>query len=402
MNDFQNPLNMNETDHILESLRPRMQAARIAHVRRLAVGVVAVPVFGFGVAAMAASGAPADLETETATAGDEIAVVELDEATLPEIGDGETEEVADDTIDEADVTVVPEAESGDDEPVETTTTTTVAADPNAPTDVELGALGWVQVLNNHEGLSLGPTTLTDGWELVASDGRDGSLTLMISDGTTTKVVSIVAGPRNEILASVDEFVPPTTTTTVAPTPVAQPEKTAEKVTNKPEDDATSPAPVSDQFTVTVAGKGSFTVSRDGDKLYLGTVDAVAGYTAEVQRDSGWKVYVSFSDGETLSFGKAFINDSGAVEQHFWDENIGPQPTYQWVDIPEVGSAKFEFLDGQIRVFKMKPGDGFSAIDANGGGSSGTGRVVFSGDGVTWLADAWIDGNGELATGYSQG
>ena len=44
------------TDEILEGLRPRMKAARVAHVRRMMACLAMVPILGVGAVAMAADG----------------------------------------------------------------------------------------------------------------------------------------------------------------------------------------------------------------------------------------------------------------------------------------------------------------------------------------------------------
>ena len=46
------------------------------------------------------------------------------------------------------------------------------------------------------------------------------------------------------------------------------------------------------------------------------------------KGEGWKVYVGFSNGEHIWYGKALINDSNDVEIHRWDEAIAPEPVYQ--------------------------------------------------------------------------
>ena len=384
MNEIENPMSVNptdpvETDQILESLRPRMHSARIAHFRRLAAGVAVIPLLGFGAAAMAAGGDTAGTETEAAT------VVEDDEVDLPEIGEGETTEV-DDAAEGEGVEV--------DEPVETTstTTTTIAApDPDAPKELDLGALGWVEVKAGDDAFDVVGTDLAEGWEVINTEVVDGALALLLSNGEVMKVVVIEPGPRDEILVSVDEFVPPTTTTTTIKPVVAEEPK-----------DEPAPAPITDRFTVEVPGKGSFIVERDGETLYVGNVTANEGYTYDIHKSQGWKVYVGFSDGETVFFGKALINDNGEVEQHFWEENIGPTPTYQWVEVAGIGAAKFEILEGQIRVYKTETAEGYESWDYNQGAYATTAKVDFEGEGQIWFIEASLNENGELIANTYQG
>ncbi len=371
---------MNQTDQILEGLRPRMHAARIAHFRRLAAGVAVVPLLGFGAAAMAAGGDTTDIETAVAP------VEEVEEIDVPE-------------IDEPDVVVVPDEPKGDEgetaeeaEPVETTTTTTAAPDPDAPKDIDLGALGWVEVTHTDDAFDVLAYDLAEGWAVVGAETVEGTLQILLTNGDSTKVVVIKPGPRDEILVIVEEFVPPTTTT-AKPEPVEQPK-------DEPKDEP--PAPIVDRFTVEVPGKGSFVVEREGETLYVGNVTAAEGYTAEVHKEVGWKVYVGFSNGETVFFGKALINDYGEVEQHFWEEEIGPEPVYQWVEISGVGAAKFEVLENQIRVYKTETAEGFGAWDYNQGAYAGTAKVDFEGEGQIWFIEAWIDENGDLAWSTYQG
>ncbi|MEM9463825.1 MAG: hypothetical protein AAGA90_00535 [Actinomycetota bacterium] len=378
MNEIENPMTPNDptqTDQILESLRPRMRDARIAHVRRLAAVVAVVPLLGFGAAAMAAGGPSTSTEIETAVGPAD------DDVDLPEIGAGDAAEVA---VGGDEVPV-------SDEPTDTTTTsttTTVAPDPDAPTDIDLGVLGWVEVKPGDAAFDVVGYDLAEGWEVINSEVVDGSLALLLSNGDTMKVVVIEPGPRDEILVSVDEFVPPTTTTTtIKPEPVDEPT------------DA-SPDPVVDSFTVDVPGKGSFTVTRNGDTLSLGTVSVNDGYSYDVVKDHGWKVHVAFTDGETIFNGKAWLNE-GVVEIDRWEENVGPQPVYEYVYVDGVGMAKFEAYDGQIRVYRTEQEAGFTATDHFAGGYAATGKVTFEGNDQVWTVDAWLDENGALVWSITQ-
>lgn len=385
MNEIENPMNSTsytETDQILEGLRPRMHEARVAHVRRLAACAVVVPVLGFGAAAMASDGGTPIADTETA-----VSPIEDDEPDPPEVSDEQP----------ADVTVVPEDEIVEaDEPAETTTTTTtVALDPDAPKDIDLGALGWVEVKAAADAYDVTGSDLAEGWEIINTEIVDGSLALLLSNGEVMKVVVITPGPRDEILVSVDEFVAPTTTTTtIKPVVVDEPEDDHQK-------DDPNPTPIVDTFTVEVSGKGSFTVSRNGDNLTLGTVSVNEGYTYSIVQDGGWKVHIAFTDGETIFNGKAWLNE-GVVEQDFWDENVGPQPIYESVYVDGVGMAKFEAYNGQIRVYRTETNEGFTATDQNSGNAAATGKVTFEGNAQTWTVDAWLNESGELTWSTTQG
>ncbi len=392
-----NPANttMNQTDQILEALRPRMHAARVAHFRRLAAGVVAIPLLGFGAAATAADGGGSSTEIEAA-----IATEDGDERDLPEIGDAEKAESdettpdkdADDESDEKaerDENDESDGNDGkDDSDVETTPAdvTTTLPDPDAPKDLDLGALGWIQVEPSADAFEVLSYDLTEDWEVLNAEVVDGTLNILLGDGEVLKVVVITPGVRDEILVAVEDFVIPTTT--VKPEP-------------KEEHDD-EPAPVGDRFIVEVAGKGSFVVERDGETLYVGNVTANPGHDHEVHKAQGWKVWVGFTDGETVFFGKALINDAGEVEQHFWQEDIGPEPVYTWVEIPEVGAVKFEVVENLIRVVKTETAEGFETWDYNQGAATGTAKVDFEGEGTIWFVEAWINESGELAYSKYQG
>ncbi|MEM8706411.1 MAG: hypothetical protein AAGE98_08135 [Actinomycetota bacterium] len=376
---------MNQTDQILEGLRPRMQAARVSHLRRMFAGVAIVPFLGVGAMAMTSAGDDgAEIETATAPVGDD-----APEVTLPEIGaagDGETNEPA--TVAETD-----EGSDDTDEVAETTTTTTAAPDPDAPVQLELGALGTLDVKPAGDVFEVLAYGFTDGWEVLSSETIDGVLVIIIGNGDVMKVITVEPGVRDEISVGVDDFSIPTTTTTVKPEPKPEPEP-------KPAPDP-APDPIVETFTVDVPGKGSFTVTRSGDTLTIGTVTPAAGYEYDIHAAQGWKVYVGFFNADHVSFGKALINDAGEVEQHFWDESFGPQPVYQWAPIDGVGKAKFEAVDGVIRVYTIENHGGYG-YDVNGGASGTTAAVIFETEaGPAYRIDAWIKENGDIGWSTSE-
>ena len=356
-----------------------MEAARVSHLRKVFACVAAVPLLGFGAVAMASTTADDTPGIETATAPIED---DTPDVTLPEIGEaggGESNDVADDADESDENEVVVET---------TTTTTTVAPDPDAPQSFELGALGSVDVKPSGDSFEVLAYGLTDGWEVLSTESGDGILVIVIGNGEVMKTITIEQGVRDEITVAIAEFVIPTTTTTVKPEPKPDPE---------PE-----PAPVVDRFVMEVPGKGSFVVERDGETLFVGNVTANEGYEYEVHSSQGWKVYVGFYADDHVYYGKAFINDAGVVETHVWDEPLGPQPVYQWVEIGGVGPAKFEIYDGQIRLIKTETVEGFESWDYNQGAAGPTIKVDFEGEGQIWFIDAWLNENGELAWNSYQG
>ncbi len=358
-----------ENDKILDELRPRMRAARIAHVRRLIAGVVIVPVLGFGAVAMAADGSDSP---GTETASGEGVNDPAPDVELPDIG----------AADGAEANTHRGGDSDDDAGaarVSTTTSTTLAVEAGT-SEVSLGALGWVEVEERDDGsLSMMTAGLADGWEVHSTEIADGKLVVVITNGEQIMMITIKPGVRDEISVVIDEvIIPPSTTTTEKPTHV-------------------EPTPaVTDRIVVEVPGKGSFVVERDGETLYLGNVQVNPGYTYDVIKAEGWKVYVAFTDGSWIWYGKAFINDDGVIVQHFWDEQKLPDPVYQWVEIPGVGAAKFKLYDGKIWVKELSPASGFGAWDYNQGSSAPTAKVDFEGEGVLWYIDVWINEQGEMA------
>lgn len=360
-----------ETDAILEQLRPRMRSARVGHVRRLIGGVALVPLLAVGAAAMTSSdGGGAEIETAHSAPEDTVPDVEL-----PDIGDADGDE----------------AESVAAEVTDATTTTKAPTTTAAPDEVvhavDLGELGTAEVEETIEGefkvLSYG---LSEGWEVISAEFDGDHLVVVIANGDLEKEITIKPGLRDELSVIVEEIIPPTTTTEKPPPP-----PTTEK-----------PAVIVDRFVVEVPGKGSFVVEREGGTLWAGNVTVNEGYTYDVIKAEGWKVYVGFSNGEHIWYGKALINDNNEVEIHHWDEPIAPEPVYQWVEIGGVGAAKFKLYDGQIWVKELAPGAGFGAWDYNQGAPGVTAKVDFEGEGVIWFIDIWIDENGDMAWNSYQG
>jgi len=370
-----------ETDRILEHLRPRMHAARVSHVRRMIALVATVPLLGVGAMAMAApSGGPAQIETAVSVPEAPETLDDPDVA-LPEIGaaggeSGAPAEVP--TEDDPPSTTEPQ----------TTQAPTTTPEADGPRAVEVGALGMVELeelgddAGDGSGYELLSHTLVDGWEVLDSDQIDGALVIIVGRGEVMKAITIRSGIRDELLVSIDEFVVPTTT--LAPEP------------------APAPAPIVDRFVVEVGARGSFVVEREGETLYVGNVTVADGHEYEIVKGQGWKVYVGFFADGHVWYGKALINDQGEVEQHFWDEDLGPQPSYQWVEIPGVGAAKFEMLEGLVKVYKTETGEGFESWDHNQGAHVEVAKVDFEGNGQVWFIEAWVTESGELASTTYQG
>jgi hypothetical protein len=353
-----------DTDVILEQLQPRMRSARIAHVRRLIGGVALVPLLAVGAAAMSSAGSDApEIETAHTTTEDTVPDVKL-----PDIGDAGGDEV----------------EGGNDKVEEVATTTTTAAPDDVVHAVDLGELGTAEVEETIEGefkvLSYG---LAEGWEVISAEFDGDYLIVVIAKGDLKKEITIKPGLRDEISVIIEEVIPPTTTTA------------------KPEPKPVPPVIV-DRFVVEVPGKGSFVVEREGSTLWAGNVTANEGYTYDVIKAEGWKVYVGFSDGSHVWYAKALINDNNEVEIHHWDEAIAPEPVYQWVEIGGVGAAQFKLADGQIYVKELAPSAGFGAWDYNQGAPGTTAKVDFEGEGQIWFIDVWINEAGDMAWTTYQG
>jgi len=369
---------MNTTDQILEELRPRMHAARVAHVRRTIGGLAIVPLLGIGAMAMA-SESDAPMEIETATHTDEAPTAP--QIGLPDIGEADGESGT-----TAETTTTTEAPATTTEAPTTTSTTTVA--PDAPQRIEVGALGSVEITSTEHGHELVAQQLVDGWEIISHEQHDGTLVIIVGNGDVLKQITVESDVRDELLVHVDDFVLPTTTTTTTTTakPAPQPE----------------PAPIVDRFIVEVPGHGSFVVEREGETLYVGNVTPGDGHEYEVIKAQGSKVYVGFFAENHVWYGKALITDHGEVELHFWDEEIGPQPWHQWVEIGGVGAAKFEVLEGQVRVYKTETAEGFGSWDHNQGAYAEVAKVDFEGEGQVWFIEAWVTESGELGYTTYQG
>lgn len=337
-----NPID--DVEITLELLRPRMRKARISHMRRVAAGLALVPLVGFGAAAMASEGGGVVLDTAspalsrpTTTLAEPAAVALAEEADPP-------------------------------------TTTSEPADKQVgvdkPRTVSLGDFG-VATVNERDGsFTLSSIEPKAGWELLSDEIVDGVLVVVIADGEIIKAIRITPGVRDRIDVRVtDVVIPPPTT---EPPPVTEPPATTAAV---------------NRWVIPVEGKGSFVVERDGDVLFLGNVTDADGYTHDVAKAEGWKVHVVFTDGVWLWHAKAYIDDNGDVQQAFWDEAKPPAPVYQWVEIPGVGAAKFQLLDGQVHVIRTEAAVGYSSYVYNEVGV--TVKVDFEGEGRLWLINAGI-------------
>ena len=357
-----------KNDMILEQLQPRMRSARISHVRRVIGGLALVPLLAVGAAAMASpSGDGPETETVHSTPEDTASEVEL-----PELGeaDGDEAEGSEDKVDQVGTTTAPPVTKGPpDEVIH---------------ELDLGELGSAEVEEISGGefkvLSYG---LTEGWEVISAEFDGDHLVVVVANGDLKKEITIKPGLRDELTVIVKEVTAPTTTT-VKPEP--------------------TPAPpvIVDRFVVDVPGKGSFVVEREGGTLWVGDVTVSEGYTYDVIKGEGWKVYVGFSNGEHIWYGKALINDSNDVEIHRWDEAIAPEPVYQWVEIADVGAAKFKLYDSQLYVKELAPSAGFEAWDYNQGSPGSTAKVDFEGEGQIWFIDVWVDEAGNMAWNSYQG
>lgn len=361
------------TDEILEGLRPRMQTARVAHVRRMVACLAIVPLVGFGAVAMAADGPdePAIQTADGAPTDDH----SRPDVELPEIGDAGDEH---DDVDAKDV----ESDDGDnkDDDKDDVETTTVDDTPEEQTKVlSLGPLGSAEVVETDGGYELLHADLVEGWEIVELDVNDDGIVIVIKRGDKLKVVRITDGVRDEIAVKIDDLVIPTTTTTTTTT------------TKKP------PEVVVDRFTVTVEGRGSFIVEREGETLWVGNVSPNEGYEHHVVQGEGWKVWVKFTNGERNWFGKALINDFGEVEQQFWEEEVAPEPVFQWVEVPGVGAVKFKLTsDGLVHVVEGAPSEGYGFWDYHQGEPAEVAKIDFEGEGSLWIVEAWANDDGGLS------
>ncbi len=348
-------MNINETDRVeeeaemvLEQLRPRMRTARVGHLRRMAAVVAVVPLIGFGAAAMAADGgtgvtidaAPVSIPDDPADVG-----VAGSEEAIASLGNPA------------------------DETASTTSSTTTTATTLQITDeksVTLGVYGTAIVVPEGDSFALASIEPAAGWELVSAEIVDGVLVVVIADGEHMKAIKIRPGVRDQIDIRIVDVVIPPTTTKAPPATVS---------------------PVVDRWVVEVPGKGSFVVERSGDVLFLGNVTDADGFVHDVVKAEGWKVHVAFTDGAWLWHGKAYIDDAGRVQQHFWDEAKIPDPVYQWVEIPGVGAAKFKLWNNQVYVKETAPSIGFSSFVHTEVGT--TVKVDFEGEGQLWFIDVGI-------------
>ena len=353
------------TDEVLEGLRPRMHTARVAHVRRMLAGLALVPLIGVGAVAVAAggNGTPASETADGAPRDGDVAP----DVARPDIGTATDLVGADEGGGERGATEVTEKS------------------PEAETKVlDLGPLGTALISQSDGAFEFLHADLVAGWEVVRVDVTDAGIVIVVRKADALKVVTISAGVRDEIDVRIDDFVFPTTTTTTT---------TSTTTTAKP-----SPPPVTvDRFTVTVDGKGSFVVERQGGTLWVGEVSPNPGYDHEILQGEGPKVSVRFTNGEWVWYGKALINDAGEVEQHFWDEAPPFEPIYQWVEVPGVGAVKFKlWSDGLVYVKEGNPADGYGFSDHHQGQPAEVARVDFEGVGGHWTVEAWRNDDGGLS------
>jgi len=338
---FDNP--SDEVEITLDLLRPRMRKARISHMRRVAAGLALIPLVGFGAVAMAAEGDGAVLDTASSTLSRPTTLAEP-------------------------ATTTPEIEAGT-----PPTVSEPADDPVGiikPRTVVLGGFGVATVTPHDDSYVLNSIEPKAGWELLSDEIVDGVLVVVIADGEVIKAIRITPGVRDTIDVRVTDLVIP-------PPATERPPAT---------DPPTTTAAVN-RWVVTVDGKGSFVVERDGNVLFLGNVTDVDGYTHDVVTAEGWNVQVAFTDGAWLWHGKAWIDDNGQVQQAFWDEARPPAPVYQWVEIPGVGAARFQLLNGQVHVIRTEAAVGYSSYVYNEVGA--TVKVDFEGEGQLWLINVGI-------------
>lgn len=360
-------------DEILEGLRPRMHAARVAHVRRMMAGLFMVPLIGFGAVAVAAETTD-ESPLEVAGGGDND-VGDAPDIDLPDIADagGDLAPAGLETPPPTEVPDTAKAEAPEPEPEEQTKV------------LSLGPLGQAEVVEVEGQIELLGTELEAGWEVIRIEITDDGVVVAVKKGDSIKLVTITGGEGDEIDVRITDFVFPTTTTTAPPPP---------PTTEKP---AEAPAPIVDRFVVEVPGKGSFVVEREGETLWVGNVEVNAGYEYEIQKGEGWKVWVKFTDGAWNWYGKALINDFGDVEQYFWDEEAPPAPVYQWVEVPGVGAVQFKlWTDGLIYVKNWEPAAGFGFYDYNEGSPGETAKIDFEGEGALWIVEAWKNADGGLS------
>ena len=353
------------TDEVLEALRPRMHTARVAHVRRMLAGLAMVPLIGVGAVAVAGDGtAPPVSETADDAPRDGDAAPDV---ARPEIGTAGELVGPDEGADERGATDVTETARETDTKV-----------------LGLGPLGTALISQDGGAFELHDTDLAAGWEVVQVDVTDDGIVIVVRKADALKVVTISAGVRDEIDVRIDDLVFPTTSTTTTPSTTT---------TAKP-----APPPVAvDRFTVTVEGKGSFVVERRGGTLWVGQVSPSPGYDHEVVQGEGSKVFVRFTNGEWVWYGKALVNDAGEVEQHFWDEAPPFEPIHQWVEVPGVGAVEFKlWSDGLVYVKEGNPAEGYHFRDHHQGQPAEVARVDFEGVGGRWTVEAWRNDDGGLS------
>lgn len=346
--------------------------------RHVLVGGVLAATMGVGVVVVAAGTANSPSESVGSDAGADRG--DAPAVGLPEIGDqpgGETNPgdpfAADGSLDAAEFT-------GADQGVER------VVDPVDDTRVvQLGDFGSAELDVSPDGVEVISTELIDGWIIDSKVIVDGETYLIIRRGEELTKITITTGGPDGVAVRTEPFVIPdfSPTTTEPPTTTTEP----------PADVYEEPA---ERFTVDAPGIGSFVVERDGDKLtFVGMVSVAAGLDHEIVDDAGWKVVVRFTDGEQITFAKAYLDDDGVIHQSVWVEEVPFEPVYQWVEVPGVGAVQFKlWTDGLIYV-KEWHSECCELHDANEGVPGETARVDFEGPDGLWIIDVWSTADGQL-------
>ena len=352
-----NPMNDN-TDQILEQLRPRLREARVSHVRRLGVALAVVPILGFGAVALA-SPTSDDSTSVVASGANDGSPDQNDDLPNTDIGEagGDAAEAS------------AEEGSSDDGGQEANGGGPSNEAADGVFSLELENYGNAEVEIDDDGVKLVEMDESEGWELIAFETTDdGVLKLVVKKGDTIKVITVASGLWDEIVIEVTDFDIPTTTTTRKHEPEPTPN-------------------VVDRIVVEVSPAGSFVVEREGEILWGGNVQPNEGFDYDIIQAEGWKVHVVFWDGELLYHGKAWINDDGVLKTSTWIEEPQPEcePVYQWVET-DGGSVKFKLCDGQVTVKELAPAEGFGSYIYYEGGDGA--KVDFEGEGALYIVEAW--------------
>ena len=358
-------MNPHHPDAVLDMLRPRLRSARISHLRRFVAGAFVIPALAVGAAVLAADG-PGESGSETAVD----AVVEAQALRFvdPEIGSARGDEAS---------IAVPVAAADEDHSEQEEDED---AAEGAPIVVSFGEIGHatLQPVPGELRFELLDTSLADDWVVVQVEQDGDTLLIVVRRGDVLKVVKVRPTGGDEVGVEVVDLVIP-----VPPGPTS----TTPTTTTKPPATTVAPAPA-ERIVVDVGGRGSFVAERKGDRIELVSVSPDPGHEAEVMTQGGWKVHVVMTDGGWNWHAKVFIDDSGVVKQHHWDEERIADPIYQWVEIPGVGAARFKLYDHQIWVKEVHTAPGIEGWDEHGGQPAEHGKVSFEGDGAWWCIEAF--------------